>query len=117
MVPLISPRVLLPFSQWQTAFVFAAFFIPVLLIPPLLITWARKRQAEIECERLKRLAESEQKRLNDLIATVPGIVWETRIDPVSHQHTTTFVSDHAEKMLGYTVDEWLSTPNFCRQHV
>ncbi len=117
MVPFISPRVLLAFSQWQTAFIFAAFFFPVLLIPPLLFTWGRKRQAEIECERLKHLAESEQRRLSDLIATVPGIVWETRIDPVSHHHTTTFVSDHAEKMLGYTVEEWLSTPNFCIQHV
>jgi PAS domain S-box-containing protein len=71
----------------------------------------------MECERLKRLVENENKRLNDLIANVPGIVWETRIDPVSHQHTITFISEQAEKMLGYPTKEWLSTPDLCLQLV
>ena len=117
MVPLISPRVLLAIGQWQIVFIFAAFLIPACLLISLFITLSKKRQTEIECERLKRLAEAEHKRLNDLIANVPGIVWETRIDPVSRHHTTTFVSEQAEKMLGYTTEEWLSTPNFCIQHV
>jgi len=117
MVPLISPRVLLAIGQWQIVFIVAAFFVPACLLISLFITLSKKRQAEIECERLKRLAEAEHKRLNDLIANVPGIVWETRIDPVSRHHTTSFVSEQAEKMLGYTTEEWLSTPNFCIQHV
>lgn len=117
MVPLISPRVLLAIGQWQIVFIVAAFLIPACLLISLFITLSKKRQAEIECERLKRLAEAEHKRLNSLIADIPGIVWETRIDPVSRHHTTTFVSEQAEKMLGYTTEEWLSTPNFCIQHV
>ena len=117
MVPFISPRVLLAVGQWQIVFIVAAFLIPAFLLFSLLITRARKRQAEIECERLKCLAEIEHKRLNDLITNVPGIVWETCIDPVSHHHKTTFVSEQAEKMLGYTIEEWLSTPNFCVQHL
>ena len=117
MVPFISPRVLLALSQWQIILVLTAFLIPAFLLLSLLITRARKRQVEIECERLKRLAETEHKRLNELIANVPGIVWETRIDPVSHHHTTTFVSEQAEKMLGYTTEEWSSTPNFYICHV
>ncbi len=117
MVPLISPRVLLAIGQWQIVFIVAAFLVPACLLISLFITLSKKRQGEIECERLKRLAEAEHKRLNDLIANVPGIVWETRIDPVSRHHTTTFVSEQAEEMLGYTIEEWLSTPNFCIQHV
>src|SRR5262245_43791005 len=58
MVPFISPRVLLAFSQWQTAFVFAAFLIAVLLLLALLITSARKRRTEIECERLQTEQQS-----------------------------------------------------------
>ena len=117
MVPLISPRVLLAIGQWQTIFVLTAFFVSAFLILSLFITKAKKRQVELECERLKHLAETEQRRLHDLITNVPGIVWETRIDPISNHHTTTFVSEQAEKMLGYTSEEWLSIPDFCIQHV
>ena len=113
MGPSISPRVLLALTQWQLILVFAAFFLNAILILSLFITRARKRQVEIERERLKHLADCENKRLNDLITNVPGIVWETRIDPISHQHVTTFASQQAEKMLGYTTEEWLSSPDFC----
>ena len=113
MEPSISPRVLLALTQWQLILVFAAFLLNAVLILLLFNTKARKRQVEIECERLKSLAECENKRLNDLITNVPGIVWETKIDPISHQHVTTFVSQQAETMLGYTPEEWISTPDFC----
>jgi hypothetical protein len=89
MVPSISPWVLLAFSQWQIPVFAIPFLLPAFLIPGLFITRGRKRRAEIEFERLKRQAETENKRLQDLIANVPGVVWETRIDPVTHQHTTT----------------------------
>jgi PAS domain S-box-containing protein len=98
--------------QGPLIFIFAAILLAFLILS-LLITRAKKRKAELECKRLIHLAETETKRLNDLITNVPGIVWETQIDPVSHQHTTTFVSPHAEKMLGYLTEEWLSTPDFC----
>ena len=113
MVPFISPQLIWALTQGQAIFIFAAIALQAFLILALVITVARKRKAELECKRLKRLAEAETKRLNNLITNVPGIVWETRLDPVSRQHTTTFVSPQAEKMLGYTVEEWLSTPDFC----
>ena len=115
MVPFISPRVLWALTQGQLIFIFAALVLQAFLILSLIITRSKQRRAEIECERLKRHAESENKRLNDLITNMPGIVWETRIDPDSHQHVTTFVSQQAEKMLGYPTSEWLSTPDFCLQ--
>ena len=113
MGPFISPRVVWALTQGQLIFAFAAILFQAALILSLLIVSSRKRKAEIECERLTRLVKSENKHLNDLIATVPGIVWETRIDPISHRHATTFVSQQAEQMLGYTPEEWLSTPDFC----
>jgi PAS domain S-box-containing protein len=115
MGPFISPRVLWALPLGQLIFIVGFFLVQAFLILSLLITRARKRKAEIECERLKGLAETENKRLNDLIANVPGMVWETRIDPVTHKHAMTFVSAQAEKMLGYSTKEWLSTPDFCIQ--
>src|ERR1044071_9203216 len=113
MVLLISPRVPWALIQGPTVLIFAASVLLAFLILSLLITRAKKRKAELESKRLIRLAETETKRLNDLISNVPGIVWETQINPESHQHTTTFVSPQAEKMLGYPTEEWLSTPDFC----
>jgi PAS domain S-box-containing protein len=115
MVSFFSPRVLWALAQGPILLIVGAFLVQAFLIVSLLLSRAQKREAEKECERLKRLEENESKRLNDLITNVPGIVWETRIDPVSHHHTTTFVSQQAEKMLGYTTSEWLSTPDFCLQ--
>ena len=56
--------------------------------------------------------ESERLRLRDMISSVPGIVWEAWGEPDADSQRINFVSDYVEKMLGYTVDEWLSTPNF-----
>ena len=117
MVPFISPRVLWALTQGQLILVFAAVLLQALLILSLLIIRARKRQVELECERLDRLAKTEHKRLNDLISNVPGIVWETRIDPLTHEHVTSFVSQQVEQMLGYTPEEWTSCPDYCLQLV
>jgi PAS domain S-box-containing protein len=56
--------------------------------------------------------ESERGRLRDMISSVPGVVWEAWGEPDADSQRIDFVSDHVEKMLGYTVEEWLSTPNF-----
>ena len=51
-------------------------------------------------------------RTDALLATVPGVVWEAVGDPDHPGQQIQFVSSHVERLLGYTVDEWLSTPNF-----
>ena len=56
--------------------------------------------------------EAERKRLSDMISSVPGVVWEAWGEPDAAGQRIDFVSDYVEKMLGYTVEEWLSTPNF-----
>ena len=98
--------------KWYVIIAVATFLVQAILIARLLFMQARRRQAELESGRMAAVAEGERKRVNEIVSNVPGVVWETRIDPVTHQRTTTFISDYIEKMLGYTVDEWKSTPSF-----
>src|SRR5258708_988917 len=63
----------------------------------------------------KNLEESfirEQNRITNLLANVPGVVWEAWGDPKADHQRIDFVSNHVETMLGYTTQDWLGTPNF-----
>ncbi len=71
-----------------------------------------QKRAEGERAQLGRLVEHERERLKNLVANVPGLVWEAWGKPDESTQRINFVSDHVEQMLGYTVDEWLRTPNF-----
>lgn len=71
-----------------------------------------RKRAEEERARLSLMVERERLRLRNLVGDVPGVVWEAWGAPDESGQRIDFVSDHVEKMLGYTVDEWLSTPNF-----
>ena len=74
------------------------------------ITESKKAQEE----KFKLLAEIErqQERLNKLVADVPGVVWEAWGEPDVKSQRIDFVSSYVERMLGYKVNDWLSTPNF-----
>ena len=52
-------------------------------------------------------------RFRDLVNSVEGIVWEA--DATTLQFS--FVSDQAERILGYPVERWLSEPTFWRDHL
>ncbi|HEX8152878.1 MAG TPA: PAS domain-containing protein [Thermoanaerobaculia bacterium] len=54
----------------------------------------------------------QRERLANIVSSVPGVVWEAWGAPDRDSNRIDFVSDHVERMLGYTVEEWLSTPNF-----
>ena len=68
----------------------------------------------VEEERAKLIAQIEfqNQRLNDIIASIPGVVWETQMMQGTVNQQTDFVSDYIEKMTGYLKEEWLSEPNF-----
>jgi PAS domain S-box-containing protein len=70
------------------------------------------KRVEEESRLLAAQIESERQRLNNIVANVPGVVWEAWGQPDQASQRIDFVSEHIEKMLGYSVDEWLSTPNF-----
>jgi PAS domain S-box-containing protein len=90
----------------------ALIVLQALLIAWLLLTRARRRQAELRSERFASQAALDHKRLEEVVSNVPGVVWESRFEPGTTVRKTVFVSPHVEKLLGYSVDEFLSTPGF-----
>lgn len=70
--------------------------------------------AQLEKLQLVAQVEVQRKRVEDIVAHVPGVVWEAWGEPVAATQRIDFVSSYVEKMLGYSVEEWLSTPNFWR---
>jgi PAS domain S-box-containing protein len=103
-------------SPW-VIIVIACLVVQACLVVAVFAARGRKRRAETECKRLSALAQTECKRLAAVVSNVPGVVWETRTDPLTQHQKTVFVSPTAERMLGYSMEEWLSTPNFCVQLV
>lgn len=74
----------------------------------------RRIEAEALAVRRSLLAqiETERKRLENIISSVPGVVWEAWGQPDAATQRIDFVSEHVTRMLGYTVAEWLAQPNF-----
>ena len=60
----------------------------------------------------KIILETKQ-RMESLINTIDGIVWECNPTTLSF----TFISKKVEKILGYTSEEWLDNPNFWTDHI
>lgn len=71
-----------------------------------------RRRAEADKERLGSELEINRRRIEDIVAHVPGVVWEAWGSPDARNHRVDFVSSYFEKLLGYTSSEWLSIPNF-----
>jgi len=77
-----------------------------------------ERTAELERsnERLQGAAAeavTAQHRFRDLVNSVDGIVWEA--DATTLQFS--FVSNQAERILGYPVERWVSDPTFWEDHL
>jgi two-component system cell cycle sensor histidine kinase/response regulator CckA len=71
-----------------------------------------RKRAEDERAQLAAEIESQRERLRSIFDTVPGVVWEAWGQPDVSTQRIDFVSDYVETLLGYSVEEWLSTPNF-----
>ncbi len=64
--------------------------------------------------RLLAQIDDQRQQLDNVVSNVPGVVWEAQGNPASHGHVMRFVSHHAETMLGYSIFNWISVPEFCR---
>ncbi|HEY3027935.1 MAG TPA: MASE1 domain-containing protein [Pyrinomonadaceae bacterium] len=71
-----------------------------------------RKKVEEEKTLLASQVDTERQRLNNIVANVPGVVWEAWGHPDGAGQRINYVSDYVETMLGYSVDEWLATPNF-----
>ena len=56
----------------------------------------------------EKRAEESADRYRDLVEGVDAIVWEANVDPWQY----TFVSQRAQVLFGYPVEQWLREPNF-----
>ncbi|RYF21717.1 MAG: PAS domain S-box protein, partial [Flavobacteriales bacterium] len=54
----------------------------------------------------EQILKSSQQRLESLINTIDGIVWEGEFET----HECTYISKKVEDILGYTVKEWMAKP-------
>lgn len=54
------------------------------------------------------------KRLDFLLSSSPAIIYTSKVSP---PYTPTFISDNLTKILGYSVEEFLNTPNFWVEHI
>jgi len=73
---------------------------------------SERRRAEAEKWKLGSELAMHRRRVEDIVQHVPGVVWEAWGKPDAANQRIDFVSSHVEKMLGYSAEEWLSTPNF-----
>ena len=71
-----------------------------------------RRRTQAEKEKLVSELEIQRRRIEDIVAHVPGVVWEAWGKPGSANYRTEFVSSHIGKMLGYAAEEWLTIPQF-----
>jgi PAS domain S-box-containing protein len=65
---------------------------------------------------VSRLRASEQ-RIDGIIQSVPGVVWESMGDPATNGHRYTFVSHQLESEAGYSPAEIMDHPAFFKQIV
>lgn len=73
---------------------------------------SESRKSEMEKAVLAAEVEVQRERLKNIVARVPGVVWESAFDPGTKDQIGSFVSDYITEMLGYSVSEWLTKPNF-----
>jgi PAS domain S-box-containing protein len=76
------------------------------------IELAERERTQAENARLLVEVIGQRQRLDEIVASVPGLVWEAWGRPDDAEQKTDFVSNYVEHMLGYSAEQWLSTPNF-----
>jgi PAS domain S-box-containing protein len=96
--------------KWRITGAVSLLIFQTFLITYLLINRARRRRAEEERARFASLAREEHQHLEQVISNIPGVVWETRVNS-DGSLSDLFVSQHIEKLVGYSVEECQSDPN------
>ena len=71
----------------------------------------RKRE-EQDRTQLAATLETERQRLANIMATVPGVIWENEHTDEHEEMRLVFISAYVETMLGYTVEEAMAEPHF-----
>jgi PAS domain S-box-containing protein len=80
------------------------------------------RGLEKERTRLRAAAQASEQRFRDLVQGLDAIVWEADLPAATAQADAatfqfSFVSQRAEAILGYPVEQWMSEPDFWANHI
>jgi PAS domain S-box-containing protein len=123
----LSVQFLVPAVPADTVFIYGhGIATTVFLISGLIVSVLAEERRQLlvraEDRERRRLAEERaelamhearyREWLDVLVADVPAVVWEAWGQPDGTAQRIDFVSRHVERMIGYGVEEWLSTPNF-----
>ena len=71
-----------------------------------------RERAEAKNAHLLDEVLGQRRRVDEIVASMPGIVWEAWGRPDQPDQKFDFVSNQVERLLGYSVQQWLSTANF-----
>ncbi len=71
-----------------------------------------RKRIEIERVKLYSQLEMQRIRIDNLIANVPGVVWEAYGEPGTSEQKISFISKYVEKLLGFAGDDWKNNPEF-----
>jgi len=96
---------------WKLTAAGALVMLPLLGF--LLWTTGRLRTGWMHAKEAERALRQTQQKYQDHVNTIDGIVWEA--DAQSFQFT--FVSQQAERLLGYPLNNWLGDPGFWEKHI
>ncbi len=72
----------------------------------------QRKKEEQDRTQLAATLETERQRLANIMATVPGVIWENQHIDELEEMKLVFISAYIETMLGYTVEEALAEPHF-----
>jgi PAS domain S-box-containing protein len=70
-------------------------------------------QQKLGMTNLAMVLEKSQQRYESLVNSIDGVVWEADAKTFQFQ----FVSQHAQRILGYPLTDWLSKPTFWADHI
>ena len=73
----------------------------------------RARREASNADQRRAEAVAAQQRFTDLVNSVEGIVWEADAATLAFS----FISQQAEHILGYRVEQWLREPTFWKDHL
>ncbi len=72
----------------------------------------QQKTAEVERYKLAAQIDFQNQRLNNVMDSIPGAVWEVNLSQGAGSPQLDFVSEYIEKITGYPVERWISDPGF-----
>ncbi|SHM77692.1 PAS domain S-box-containing protein [Cyclobacterium lianum] len=79
----------------------------------LLETITQNLAIAIDQKEISRELKNTNRKIEDLVQSIDGIVWEAEVDSLKFS----FISQQVENILGYTPGEWMGVADFWQNHI